>query len=108
LAHPQLFRSMLRDEPTLHFPVEVSHPPVIILERDMAIVKMILAGMSTIGFLLVVTIAYVYIRASRTGAKVIGVDVLRLWTVYSPMYWILMVAVLAVLTYLFWHWAFGR
>jgi hypothetical protein len=26
-AHPQLFRSLLKDNPTLYFPVEVSHPP---------------------------------------------------------------------------------
>ncbi len=28
VAHPQLFRSMLKDKPALYFPVEVAHPPV--------------------------------------------------------------------------------
>jgi len=26
VAHPQLFRSMLKDKPALYFPVEVAHP----------------------------------------------------------------------------------
>jgi hypothetical protein len=27
VAHPQLFRPMLKDKPALYFPVRVAHPP---------------------------------------------------------------------------------
>jgi hypothetical protein len=30
VAHPQLFRSMLKDKPALYLPVKVAHPPCIL------------------------------------------------------------------------------
>jgi hypothetical protein len=33
VAHPQLFRSMLKDKPALYFAVKVAHPPPVLLLR---------------------------------------------------------------------------
>jgi hypothetical protein len=33
MAHPQLFRSMLKDKPALHLAVEVVHPPSAACDR---------------------------------------------------------------------------
>ncbi len=77
----------------------------------MVVVKGILAGLIAVAVLLVVTLVYVWAAAGvwpRRGGSV-GIDIALLprLTVYSPVYWLVVVVVGAILWWLLRRWLFA-
>lgn len=78
----------------------------------MALLRVLLAVLISVVALLVVTFCYVLVRTRgaqgpRGGAVGIDVALLPRMTVFSPMYWLVVVVVLGILWWFLWGWLFG-
>ncbi len=77
----------------------------------MPFLKVILAVIITVVALLVATYSYIVgLTSGPKGARgAIGIDVALLpgMTIYSPIYWLVVVVVLAILWWFLWRWLFA-
>jgi len=81
-------------------------------EQFMGVIKVVFAGLITVLVFLTVTYAYIVLRTrgpegGRHGSIGIDVAILPRLTIYSPLYWVVVVLVAVVLWWLLRHWLFA-
>ncbi len=73
--------------------------------------RVLLAAFISVVAVLVVTVCYVLVTARGAGGErgSVGIDVVLLphMTIYSPLYWLVLAVVLAVLWWFLWRWLFA-
>lgn len=70
----------------------------------MTILKVVLSIF--VAFCVLVVFTYGWVVAQSRGTKATGLDVLRAITIYSPLWWLLVAALVAVIWWLCRRWLF--
>ena len=72
----------------------------------MNIIKAVLSIFASVFLLIVLTILFVYARISieSPNVKAVGLSVVKEWTIYSPLYWLLVLVLVIFLGWLFRSW----
>lgn len=72
----------------------------------MNIMKGVLSIFASVFLLVVLSYLFVYarMRIQMPDTKAIGFALVRDWTIYSPLYWIFVIALIATMYWLFHRW----
>lgn len=74
----------------------------------MTLLKSLVAILATVIALAVFTIIYLSFQMRAEGVRAATAPVFREWTLYSPLYWLLTLALVGILSWLFRRWVFSH